>query len=86
MSYKAWMNLCYRHGHIGPEGIVEEARRSGLRRREEQKLKQDGREGNLPGALLQLELKRYKQGQYANTNRERHRMKKRQRGQPGEGN
>ena len=44
-SFKAVKTRCYRHGHSGPEGIVEEARRSGLIRLEELKLKHDGRRG-----------------------------------------
>ena len=46
-SSKAANSQCYRHGLSGPEGIVEEARRSGLMRLEELKLKKDGRRGEL---------------------------------------
>ena len=44
-SSKALKIWCYHHGHSGPEGIVEEARRSGLMWLEELKLKHDGRRG-----------------------------------------
>ena len=38
---------CNRHGHSGPEGRGEEARRIGLMRPKELKLKKDGRRGEL---------------------------------------
>ena len=46
-SSMAVKNLRYRHGHSGPEGRGEEARRNSLTWPEELKLKKDGRRGEL---------------------------------------
>ena len=56
---------CYRHGHSGPEGIVDEARRSSPMWKEELEPKHNGRMGGEGGTYQEpppASNTKYKQG------------------------